>query len=241
MRCAAALVLSIGCTRHPRRLRHRDASSAAPRPTRWQADEGACRDATKGDNAYVECMRARGWFVSTPGHAAEPAAEPEAAPAPVPVPPPAVPTATKPQAAAPTATKPSAATAPAPAPVAAPAAPAVAPASAAPPAPAAAPALAPMPARRSSTPEQGHRLELVEARRHQRRPRPRRRRLRRRARRGPSPERPHRSDGRAPRLPPGQEVVPGRRHRGGREALSAPHRDRGSAIPLARAPRDLKV
>jgi hypothetical protein len=82
-------------------------------PGNAKADEDACRATSTSEEAYADCLRERGWMVSTPGHAAETAAEPEAAPAPVappaaPAPAPAAPA--KPT--APPTSKPSAATAP---------------------------------------------------------------------------------------------------------------------------------
>ncbi len=36
-------------------------------PDAMATDEAACRDATTGEFAYLDCMRGRGWFVTGPG------------------------------------------------------------------------------------------------------------------------------------------------------------------------------
>jgi hypothetical protein len=42
-------------------------------PDAMAADERACRDATTGEAAYVDCMRERGWFMAGAAAAARPA------------------------------------------------------------------------------------------------------------------------------------------------------------------------
>jgi uncharacterized protein YceK len=48
-------------------------------PGNAKADEDACRASSTSAEAYADCLRQRGWMVSTPGRAAEPAVAPEPA------------------------------------------------------------------------------------------------------------------------------------------------------------------